>query len=68
VHNGSWKTIYHYFAFWSKLHVFEHAFHDLVQFYRQALRDLPANSSPQLTTSLELDHASVAWPPKPASG
>lgn len=33
VQGGSWKTIYHYFAIWSKLHVFERAFHDLVQFY-----------------------------------
>lgn len=33
VHNGSWKTIYHYFAKWSKEHVFERSFHQLIQFY-----------------------------------
>lgn len=33
VENGSWKTIYHYFARWSKQHLFEHAFLDLLRFY-----------------------------------
>ena len=33
VQNGSWKTVYHYFALWSKQHVFERAFHDMIQFY-----------------------------------
>ena len=36
--------------------------------YRQALRDLPSISSPQLLLpSLELDESSVAWPAKPIS-
>ena len=33
VQNGSWKTIYHYFSCWSKRHLFERAFQDLLQFY-----------------------------------
>jgi len=35
--------------------------------YRQALRDLPQNSSPLLTSTLQLDESSVGWPTKPAS-
>lgn len=33
--------------------------------YRQALRDLPDNSTPTLTTTGELDKSSVTWPVKP---
>ena len=33
VENGSWKTIYHYFSQWSKKHVFERAFLDILRFY-----------------------------------
>jgi transposase len=33
VENGSWKTIYHYFAQWSKQHIFERAFLDVLRFY-----------------------------------
>lgn len=29
----SWKTIYHYFSLWSKNHLFQHAYHDLVRVY-----------------------------------
>ena len=30
---GSWKTVYHYFAKWSKAHVFERCYTDLLKFY-----------------------------------
>ena len=33
VQGGCWKTIYHYFAKWSKAHIFEHAYHDIVKVY-----------------------------------
>ena len=32
--------------------------------YRQALRDLPANSTPTLDSNYELDLTSVTWPTK----
>ena len=34
------------------------------QTYRQALRDLPASSSPQLDSYYDLDLTSVTWPTK----
>ena len=34
--------------------------------YRQALRDLPASSSPKLTAIDGLDFTSVTWPTKPS--
>ena len=34
--------------------------------YRQALRDLPASSSPTLTSNYNLDKSSVTWPTKPS--
>ena len=34
--------------------------------YRQALRDLTASATPQLTPTLQLDESSVAWPAKPS--
>ena len=34
--------------------------------YRQALRDLPASSSPQLDSYYNLDLPSVTWPTKPS--
>ena len=34
--------------------------------YRQALRDLPASSSPQLDSYYNLDLTSVTWPTKPS--
>ena len=34
--------------------------------YRQALRDLPASSSPKLDSFNELDLTSVTWPTKPS--
>ena len=34
--------------------------------YRQALRDLPANSTPTLDSNYELDLTSVTWPTKPS--
>ena len=33
VDGGSWKTVYHYFSMWSKRHIFERAYHQLLQFY-----------------------------------
>ena len=33
--------------------------------YRQALRDLPNNSTPTLNSRSELDKSSVTWPTKP---
>ena len=33
--------------------------------YRQALRDLPASSTPKLDENFELDLSSVTWPTKP---
>ena len=35
--------------------------------YRQALRDLPANSNPKLDSNGDLDMSSVNWPDKPSS-
>ena len=35
--------------------------------YRQALRDLPANSNPKLNEYGDLDMKSVSWPDKPSS-
>ena len=35
--------------------------------YRQALRDLPANSNPKLNSMGELDMSSVTWPDKPST-
>ena len=35
--------------------------------YRQALRDLPANSNPKLSEDGTLDKSSVTWPDKPSS-
>ena len=34
--------------------------------YRQALRDLPASSSPRLGLDYELDLTSVNWPTEPS--
>ena len=34
--------------------------------YRQALRDFPASSSPQLDSYYDLDLTSVSWPTKPS--
>lgn len=34
--------------------------------YRQALRDLPSNSTPTLDSRLQLDMSSVTWPTKPS--
>ena len=34
--------------------------------YRQALRDLPASSSPQLDSYYDLDLTSITWPTKPS--
>ena len=34
--------------------------------YRQALRDLPANSTPSLDSNCDLDFSSVTWPTKPS--
>ena len=34
--------------------------------YRQALRDLPASSSPTLKLNYNLDKSSVTWPTKPS--
>ena len=34
--------------------------------YRQALRDLPASSSPQLDSYYDLDLTSVTWPTNPS--
>ena len=36
------------------------------QTYRQALRDLPANSTPSLDSNFDLDFSSVTWPTKPS--
>ena len=33
VSGGSWKTIYHYFSLWSKNHLFQYAYNDLVRVY-----------------------------------
>ena len=33
--------------------------------YRQALRDLPANSTPKITNEEQLDESSVTWPTEP---
>tara|TARA_B100000513_G_scaffold111179_1_gene48400 strand:- start:29 stop:406 length:378 start_codon:yes stop_codon:yes gene_type:complete len=35
--------------------------------YRQALRDLPANSNPKLNSNGDLDMTSVTWPDKPST-
>ena len=35
--------------------------------YRQALRDLPANSKPRLDGAGNLDMSSVSWPDKPST-
>ena len=34
--------------------------------YRQALRDLPASSTPKLNSEYELDLTSVTWPTEPS--
>mgnify|MGYP006209573901 FL=1 len=34
--------------------------------YRQALRDLPASSSPKLDSNFDLDLTSVTWPIEPS--
>ena len=34
--------------------------------YRQALRDLPANSTPKITNEEQLDESSVTWPTPPS--
>ena len=34
--------------------------------YRQALRDLPASSTPKITNQEELDGSSVTWPTEPS--
>ena len=34
--------------------------------YRQALRDLPANSSPTLDSEYDLNFSSVTWPTEPS--
>lgn len=33
VQGGSWKTVYHWFSKWSKKHLFEQAFHRVLQVY-----------------------------------
>jgi len=33
VPRGSWKTVYHYFSVWSKNHLFQHAYDDLLRVY-----------------------------------
>ena len=33
VSNGSWKTIFYYFSMWSKKHLFQHAYDDLLRVY-----------------------------------
>ena len=33
--------------------------------YRQALRDLPASSTPKITNEEQLDESSVTWPTEP---
>lgn len=43
VENGSWKTIYHYFSQWSKQHLFERAFHDLLKYYLRRRGGLSKN-------------------------
>lgn len=35
VNNGSWKTIYHYFALWSDAHLFQHAYHKFLDVYQK---------------------------------
>ena len=55
VQGGSWKTIYHYFAHWSKAHVFENAFHDLVQFY------LKRNKRPSKTLVVDTSFVKNVW-------
>ena len=44
---GCWKTVYHYFAKWSKAHVFEHCYTDLLKFYarRGFSREIIADTS-----------------------
>ena len=34
--------------------------------YRQALRDLPASSTPKITNEEQLDESSVTWPTQPS--
>ena len=34
--------------------------------YRQALRDLPATSTPKLNNQEQIDESSVTWPTKPS--
>ena len=34
--------------------------------YRQALRDLPATSTPKITNEEQFDESSVTWPTKPS--
>ena len=34
--------------------------------YREALRDLPASSTPKITNQEELDGSSVTWPTEPS--
>lgn len=33
VSNGSWKTVFYYFSLWSKNHLFQHAYEDLLRVY-----------------------------------
>jgi len=42
------------------------AISDAWKTYRQALRDLPASSSPSLNQYYDLDFSSVTWPTKPS--
>ena len=44
----SWKTIYHYFSLWSKNHLFQHAYLDLVRVY---LKIRPRSSTRIIDTS-----------------
>ena len=42
------------------------AMSDAWKTYRQALRDLPASSTPSLDANYDLDLTSVTWPTKPS--
>ena len=48
VSNGSSKTIFHYFSLWSKNHLFQHAYDDLVRVY---LKIRPRSSTRIVDTS-----------------
>jgi hypothetical protein len=48
VFNGSWKTVHHYFSLWSKHHLFQHAYNDLLRVY---LKIRPRSSTRVVDTS-----------------